>query len=104
MARPRGIGRRPLRSRRSLSEASGARGGPQSTFYAVQRLLPHDWHRSALGTTTSKRFTDETLPVDPGQVQYSVNARHGKHTEYGSIVLVRLGMLDERKTPGKDAA
>lgn len=74
-----------------LSWKGGGGGGPQGTYYVVQRSLGLPWNWSVLGTTTSKRFVDGGLPIGAHDTYYAVIARHGKHEVWGNPLLVRLG-------------
>ena len=85
-------------------EISWDGGGPQGTFYIVKRLLPGERGYTIMGTTTSKRFTDETLRVGVGEVFYAIDAQHGRHQVPGDILVVRLGAREAAKKAGKDAA
>jgi hypothetical protein len=79
-------------------------GGPQGTFYVVKRLLPGEAGWTVVGTTTSKRFTDETLEEGAREVRYAFDAQHGAHRVAGDILVVRLGSRGRRVKRGKDAA
>lgn len=69
----------------------GGGGGPQGTYYVVQRSLDGGRSWSVLGTTTSKRFVDGDLPIGAPEIRYAVIARHGEHAVWGGPLLVRLG-------------
>ncbi|MEQ9095202.1 MAG: hypothetical protein RIE32_02950 [Phycisphaerales bacterium] len=86
-----------------LVEVSWQGGGPQGTFYIVKRLLPGEGDYTILGTTTSKRFTDETLEVGVGEVQYAIDAQHGRHLVRGDVLLVQLGSVRTATTQGRSA-
>lgn len=85
-------------------ELSWDGGGPQGTFYIVKRSLPGENDYTILGTTTSKRFSDETLHVGVGEAWYAIDAQHGKHLVRGAILIVQLGSVREAKRQGKAAA
>jgi hypothetical protein len=72
-------------------------GGPQGTFYIVQRSFDGGKNWSVLGTTTSKRFVDEDLPTGLDEIHYAAIARHGEHAVWGSPLLVRLGTRPARR-------
>ncbi|MEQ8843715.1 MAG: hypothetical protein RIB58_02585 [Phycisphaerales bacterium] len=72
-------------------EISWAGGGPQGTFYIVKRALPGEADYTIMGTTTSRRFADETLQVGVGEVRYAIDAQHGRHLVRGAVLPVRLG-------------
>lgn len=89
-----------------LSWEGGGRGGPQGAYYVVQRSFDGGRTWSVLGTTTSKRFVDEDLPVGQAETFYAVIARHGEHAVWGSPLFVRLGTREApaRATKGDSAA
>lgn len=72
-------------------ELSWDGGGPQGTYYVVQRSFGVRRNWSVLGTTTSKRFVDGDLPIGATETLYAVIARHGKHEVWGNPLPVRLG-------------
>ncbi|MEQ8315877.1 MAG: hypothetical protein RIE77_08370 [Phycisphaerales bacterium] len=72
-------------------EISWDGGGPQGTFYVVKRALPGEQQYTIMGTTTSRRFTDETLHVGVGRVHYAIDAQHGRHLVRGDVLPVQLG-------------
>lgn len=69
----------------------GGGGGPQGTYYVVQRSFDGGRNWSVLGTTTSKRFVDGDLPIGAPETRYAVIARHGEHAVWGGPLLVRVG-------------
>lgn len=79
----------------------GGSGGPQGTYYIVQRKLDPAGPWVVLGTTTSKRFVDEGLPVGVGEVRYAVIARHNEHEVWGQPLVVRLGTKEAPATATK---
>lgn len=81
-------------------ELSWRGGGPQGTYYVVQRSIDGGGSWSVLGTTTSKRFVDEDLPIGLPETRYAVVARHGEHAVWGSVLFVRLGT----RAAARDAA
>lgn len=72
-------------------ELSWNGGGPQGTYYLVQRSLDGGETWRVLGTTTSKRFVDGDLPFGLDGIRYAVVARHGEHAVWGHVLFVRLG-------------
>ena len=74
-----------------LSWQGQGSGAPQGVYYIVQRSLDGGRTWSVLGTTTSKCFVDEALPVGQAETFYTVIARHGEHEVWGSVLPVRLG-------------
>lgn len=66
-------------------------GGPQGTYYVLRRALPGERDFAVLGTTTSRAFTDETLPAGAAGTRYAVTARHGDASAPGPVAQVRLG-------------
>lgn len=102
---------KPVYGRNTCRDRAKEGGGPQGTFYIVKRLLPGERDYTIMGTTTSKRFTDETLRVGVGEAWYAIDAQHGKHLVRGDILIVQLGSVREAlgagaaaKTSGKAAA
>lgn len=74
-----------------VSWQGGGSGGPQGTYYIVQRRIDPAGPWVVLGTTTSKRFVDGDLPIGLAEVRYAVVARHNEHEVWGQPLVVRLG-------------
>ncbi|NRA57835.1 MAG: hypothetical protein HRU13_06925, partial [Phycisphaerales bacterium] len=87
-------------------ELSWDGGGPQGTYYVLTRALPGARGFAVLGTTTSKRFTDETLPAGASGTRYAVTARHGDASAPGPVAEVRLGRppIEDAKGGARDTA
>ncbi|UYV13908.1 MAG: hypothetical protein NCW75_06365 [Phycisphaera sp.] len=66
--------------------------GPAGTFYLVTRQLAGETSFAFLGDTTSKAFTDTTVPAGTASASYQVTARHTVNTVPGEPILVRFGV------------
>jgi len=66
--------------------------GPQGTYYLVTRQLAGETTFAFLGDTTSKAFTDTTVPAGTTSASYQVTARHTVNTVPGEPILVRFGV------------
>ena len=85
-------------------ELSWQGGGPQGTFYIVQRSFDGGRTWGVLGTTTSKRFVDDDLPTGLEEISYAAIARHGEHAVWGVPLPVRLGTRPAERERRADAA
>lgn len=66
--------------------------GPQGTYYLVTRQLAGEGSFAFMGDTTSKAFTDTTVPAGKTSASYQVTARHTVNSVPGEPILVRFGV------------